>query len=40
MKTLVKAVSQDEENGAWHFAVSQDETGQEVHNVIERIIGG
>ena len=38
MKTWVKAIGQDEENGNWHFAASQDETGQEVHNIIERII--
>ena len=38
MRTWVKAVGQDEENGDWHFAVSQDETGQEVHNIIKGII--
>ncbi len=38
MKTWVKAVNQDEENGAWRFAISQDETGQKVHKIINKIL--
>ena len=38
MKTWVEAVSQDEENGIWHFAVSQDETGQKIHQIVDSII--
>lgn len=38
MKTWVKAISQNEENGKWHFEVSQDETGQKIHEIIESIL--
>ena len=35
MKTWIEAVNQDEENGVWRFDVSQDETGQKVHEIID-----
>ena len=36
MNLWIKAVNQDkEENGVWHFEVSQDETGKKVHSIIE-----
>ncbi len=38
MNSWIKAVSRDEENGTWHFAVSQDETGQSVHEIIDSIL--
>ena len=38
MKLWVKAVQQDEENGRWHFDVSFDETGQKVHEIIDKAI--
>ena len=34
----IKAVNQDEENGFWNFDVSQDKTGREIHNIINRIL--
>ena len=38
MKEWVKAVSQDKENGQWHFDVSFDQTGRRVHEIIDEII--
>ena len=38
MKTWIEAVNQDEENGIWRFDVSQDETGQSVHRIINEIL--
>ena len=38
MKLWIKAVNQDEENGLWRFAVSQDETGQKVHEIINKAL--
>ena len=38
MKTWVKAVSQNKENGQWHFKASFDPTGQSVHEIIDRIL--
>ena len=39
MKLWIKAVNQDkEENGFWHFAVSQDATGKKVHSIIDRLV--
>lgn len=40
VKTWAKAVSQDEENGNWHFAVSQDDTGQRVHQIVGKLMRG
>ena len=40
MKTWTKAVSQSEENGQWHFAVSQDPTGRKVHQIVGKIVKG
>ena len=33
-----KAVSQDDENGQWHFEVSTDPTGQKVHQIIGQLM--
>ena len=38
MKLWIKAVNQDEENGNWRFDVSQDETGQKVHEIIDKTL--
>ena len=38
MKLWVKAVQQDKGNGRWHFDVSFDETGQKVHEIINKAI--
>ena len=38
MKTWVEAINQDEENGVWRFDVSYDETGQEVHEIIDKAL--
>ena len=38
MRTWIKAIEQDEENGKWYFDVSQDETGQKVHEIVEGIM--
>ena len=38
MKLWIKAVNQDEENGNWRCDVSQDETGQKVHEIIGKIL--
>ena len=38
MREWVKAVSQDKDNGRWHFEVSYDQTGQKVHEIIEEIM--
>ena len=38
MKLWIKAVNQDEENSVWRFAVSQDETGQKVHEIIDNYL--
>ena len=40
MKTWIRAINKDKENGIWHFDVSQDETGQKVHQIINGIIYG
>ena len=37
-KTWAEAVSQDEENGQWHFEVSQDDTGQKVHQIVGKLM--
>ncbi len=39
VKTWTRAVSQDTENGKWHFAVSQDDSGRQVHETIRSIVG-
>ena len=36
MRLWIKAVNQDEENGVWRFAISQDETGQKIHEIISK----
>ena len=38
MNSWIKAINQDEENGVWRFAVSQDETGQKVHEIIDEAL--
>ncbi|MDE0518817.1 MAG: hypothetical protein OXH36_04595, partial [Bdellovibrionales bacterium] len=38
MKLWIKAVNQDKENGIWQFAVSQDEIGQKVHEIINEVL--
>ena len=38
MKTWVKTVSQNEKNGQWHFAVSQNETGQKIHELVKNVM--
>ncbi len=38
MDLWIKAVNQDKENGIWRFFVSQDETGQEVHEIINKLL--
>ena len=38
MKTWVEAINQDEENGVWRFDVSQDETGQKIHDIIDEAL--
>lgn len=38
METWTKAVSQHQENGEWHFAVSQDPAGQRVHQIVARLV--
>lgn len=38
MELWIKAVNQDEENGIWRFDVSQDETGQKVHEIIDKAL--
>lgn len=38
MRTWVEAINQDEENGVWRFDVSQDETGQKVHEIINEVL--
>ena len=40
METWTEAVSQHEENGKWHFAVSQDPTGQRVHQIVGKLVQG
>lgn len=40
MKTWTEAVSQHEENGTWYFAVSQDPTGQRVHQIVGKLVQG
>ena len=39
MKLWIKALNQDKENGFWRFEVSQDETGQKVHEIIGKALG-
>ena len=38
METWTKAVSQSEENGEWHFDVSQDPTGKKVHEIVAMLM--
>ena len=38
MKTWIEAINQDEENGIWRFDVSQDDTGQKVHEIIDKAL--
>ncbi|MDE0091860.1 MAG: DEAD/DEAH box helicase family protein [Oligoflexia bacterium] len=38
MKLWIKAVNQDKENGIWRFDISQDETGQKVHEIIDKCL--
>ena len=38
IKNWIKAINQDEENGLWRFAVSQDETGQKIHEIIDKAL--
>ena len=38
MKLWIKAVNQDKENGIWRFDVSQDETGQKIHEIINEAL--
>ncbi|MDE3269682.1 MAG: DEAD/DEAH box helicase family protein [Pseudomonadota bacterium] len=38
VENWTKAVSQDEENGQWNFAVSEDPTGQKVHVIIDQLM--
>ena len=38
MKLWIKAANQDKENGIWRFDISQDETGQKIHTIIDEIL--
>ncbi len=38
MKLWIQAVNQDKENGFWRFDISQDETGQKIHTIIDEIL--
>ena len=38
MKEWVKAINQDKDNSRWHFDVSRDQTGQTVHEIIDKIM--
>jgi len=38
MKNWCKAVSQDLEDQNWHFKISQDSTGGQVHRIINEIL--